>query len=63
VNQQSATFKDRLVKKKEAASLLDCSLRSIDRLVSAGLLTRVKNLGMVRYRLSEISTIANGGAS
>jgi predicted DNA-binding transcriptional regulator AlpA len=63
VNQQNARIEERLVRKKEAASLLGCSVRMIDRLVCLGKLTRVKILGAVRYRLSEIQGLMEGGAS
>ena len=52
--------KNRLVKKREAAALLSCSTRMIERLVSAGKLTRVKVLGAVRFRLSEVLAIVEG---
>jgi predicted DNA-binding transcriptional regulator AlpA len=52
-----------LVRKKEAAAILACSSRMIDRLVNAGKLRRVKYLGAVRYRLSEIMAIIEGKAS
>jgi excisionase family DNA binding protein len=54
---------EKLLRKKEAASLLGCSVRMIDRLVCLGKLTRVKILGAVRYRLSEIHGLMEGGAS
>jgi hypothetical protein len=63
VKQESGRFEDRLVKKKEAASILGCSVRMIDRLVCLGKLTRIKILGAVRYRLSEIRGLMEGGAS
>lgn len=55
---------EKLVRKKEAAAILACSTRSIDRLVSMGKLSRVKVMGVgVRYRLSQIQNIVNGGAA
>ena len=54
---------DRLLRKREAAAALACSARTIDRLVSLGRLTRVKVLGGVRFRLSQVQTIMVGGAS
>jgi hypothetical protein len=54
---------DRLLKKKEVGTLLACSVRTIDRLVSLGCLSRVKVLGGVRFRLSEVAAIMKGGAS
>jgi hypothetical protein len=54
---------EKLLRKKEAAALLACSLRMIDRLVVLGKLTRVKIMGAVRYRLSEIMAIIEGRAA
>src|SRR5277367_794062 len=51
---------ERLLRKKEVAELFACSLRSVDRLVARGKLTRVKILGGVRFRLSEVQAIING---
>jgi len=51
---------DRLLRKKDAAERLGCSLRSIDRKVSSGRLTKVKWCG-VRFRESEVQAIINGG--
>lgn len=63
MNKNVIPSEDRLVKKKEAASILACSLRTIDRLVSLGRLTRVYVLGGVRFRLSQVLAIVAGGAS
>jgi predicted DNA-binding transcriptional regulator AlpA len=52
---------DKLLKKKQVAAKLACSLRSIDRLVNAGKLTRVRILGTIRFRLSEVVVLMNGG--
>lgn len=57
----SQNLPDRLLRKKEAAKLLACSSRTIDRLVARRRLTRVSILSGVRFRLSEIETIMNGG--
>lgn len=51
---------DRLLRKKEAATMLACSERTIDRDATSGRLTRVKVRGGVRFRLSEIQAIING---
>jgi excisionase family DNA binding protein len=59
----AAVADDRLLRKKEAASMLACSSRTIDRLVSLGRLRRVKVLGGVRFRLSEIFGMIAGGAA
>lgn len=53
---------ERLLRKKEVASLLACSARSIDRLATLGRLERVKVLGGVRFRLSQVQVIIGGGA-
>lgn len=55
-------MKDRLLRKKQAAELLACSLRTVDREASCGRLTRVRVRGGVRFRESEIQTIIKGGA-
>jgi excisionase family DNA binding protein len=52
---------EKLLKKKEVAEKLACSLRSVDRLVNAGKLTRVRILGGIRFRLSQVITLMNGG--
>ena len=54
---------ERLLRKKEVASLLACSARSIDRLATLGRLNRVKVLGGIRFRLSQVNAIMEGGAS
>lgn len=50
---------DRLLRKKETAAMLACSLRTVDRLANSGRLTRVKFAG-VRFRESEVRAIING---
>lgn len=52
---------DTLLRKKEAATILACSIRTLDRLVAIGRLTRVKILGGIRFRKSEVQAIMNGG--
>ncbi|MGA2787500.1 MAG: helix-turn-helix domain-containing protein [Verrucomicrobiota bacterium] len=52
---------ENLLRKKEVAKMLAQSLRSVDRLVAAGKLTRVKILGGIRFRLSEVQNLMNGG--
>lgn len=54
-------FEERLLKKKEVAEKLSCCQRSVDRLVKAGRLTRVRILGGVRFRLSQVQALMNGG--
>ena len=50
---------DRLLKKKEVAALLACSLRTVDRLVNLGRLTKIK-CGGTKFRQSEVSELVNG---
>jgi len=52
---------ERLLRKKQVADKLACSSRTVDRLVNAGKLTRVKILGGIRFRLSQVVTLMNGG--
>lgn len=52
---------DSLLRKKQVAEKLACSLRTVDRLVCAGKLTRVKIMGGIRYRLSQVQMLMNGG--
>jgi len=54
---------ENLLRKKQVAELLACSLRTVDRLVAIGRLTRVRILGGIRFRKSEVQAIMNGGAS
>jgi len=54
---------DQLLRKKKVAEALDCSLRHVDRLVARGKLTRVRILGAVRFRLSEVQMLMNGGTT
>jgi excisionase family DNA binding protein len=52
---------DRLLRKKQVAEMLACSLRTVDRLVNVGRLSRVKILGGIRFRLSQVQVLMNGG--
>jgi excisionase family DNA binding protein len=54
---------DKLLRKREAADMLACSLRTIEREASGGRLTRVKVRGGVRFRYSEIQKMIVGGHS
>lgn len=54
---------DRLMTKKQVAERLGVSLRSIDRLVCLGRLTKIKILGANRFRLMEVLAIIQGGAA
>lgn len=51
---------EKLLRKKEAAAILACSERTVDRLVNLGRLTRVMVLGGVRFRFSEVMGIIQG---
>ena len=51
---------DRLLRKKDVAALLACSMRTVERLVASGRLIRVKVRGAVRFRESQILSIING---
>ena len=57
----TAEFKERLLRKKEVAEMLACSIRTIDRLVESGKLTRVKVLGAIRYKLEEVQALIRKG--
>jgi excisionase family DNA binding protein len=61
MNEPTQLTNDKLLRKKRVAELLACSLRTVDRLVAVGRLTRVKILGGVRFRLSEVEAIMNSG--
>lgn len=52
---------ENLLRKKEVAEMLACSVRTVDRLASSGRLTRVKVGGCVRFRASEVQAIINNG--
>ena len=52
---------DKLLKKKQVAHMLACSLRTVDRLVNAGRLTRVRILGGIRFRFSQVQNLMKGG--
>jgi predicted DNA-binding transcriptional regulator AlpA len=54
---------ERLLRKRQVAEMLACSARTVDRLASLGRLTRVRILGGIRFRLSQVQTIIEGGAS
>ena len=50
-----------LLTKSEAARLLACSVRMIERLVAAGTLAKVQIRGAIRIRLSDIERIIEKG--
>jgi len=54
-------IEDRLLKKPEVATMLSCSLRTIDRLVARGQLNKVFVLGAIRFRASQVQQIISGG--
>lgn len=51
-----------LVNKGGAAEMLSVSVRTIERMMAAGQLTKVKIRGAVRLRVSEIKAFLEGGA-
>ena len=51
-----------LLRKREVAAQLDVCGRTVERLVAAGKLRRIKVLGAVRFRMSEVQNLMNGGA-
>ena len=59
--EMNATTEEKLLRKKQVAEVLACSLRTVDRLVAAGRLTRVKILGGIRFRWSQVQMLMNGG--
>ncbi|HTY88795.1 MAG TPA: helix-turn-helix domain-containing protein [Candidatus Acidoferrum sp.] len=52
---------ERLLKKKEVAQVLSCCQRSVDRLANSGKLTRVKIMGAVRFRWTQVQGLITGG--
>jgi excisionase family DNA binding protein len=58
-----AGIAEKLVSKREVAERLSLSLRSVDRLTAKGALRRVRVLGSVRFRLSDVLAIIEGGAA
>ncbi len=61
MNSEPANNSERLLRKKQVAEMLACSLRTVDRLVNAGRLKRVRILGGIRFRLSQVQILMNGG--
>ena len=51
-----------LLKKAEVGARLGVCQRTVERLVATGKLTRIKVLGAVRFRMSEVQNLMNGGA-
>jgi len=54
---------EKLLRKKDVARLLACSVRMVERLVAAGTLTAVKIRGAVRFRSSDIEQIMMKGVA
>jgi len=54
---------DSLLRKKQVAERLACSLRTVDRLVNAGKLRRIRILGGVRFRWSQVQILMVGGTN
>jgi excisionase family DNA binding protein len=52
---------DSLLKKKQVAEMIACSVRHVERLAGAGRLTRVKLGRAVRFKLSEVMRLMQGG--
>jgi hypothetical protein len=52
---------ERLLTKQQVAGALATSSRTVERLASSGQLARVKILGAVRYRWSDVLRLMNGG--
>jgi excisionase family DNA binding protein len=52
---------EKLLRKRQVAEMLACSLRTVDRLVNAGRLSRVKILGGIRFRFSQVQGLMSGG--
>lgn len=52
-----------LLRKRDVGSRLGVCNRTVERLVASGKLTRVKVLGAVRFRMSEVQNLMNGGVA
>lgn len=53
-------YGDKLLRKRDVAERFACSLKTVEREVQDGKLTRVKIRGGVRFRESEVNKIVNG---
>ena len=51
---------EKLLRKREVAERLACSLRTVEREASGGRLTRIKVRGGVRFRESEVQKLISG---
>ena len=50
---------DKLLRKVEVGNRLALSVRSVDRLVSAGKLQKVRVLGVIRFKESDVQNLIN----
>ena len=57
----TAQVQDILISKKKTAIILDCSPRTIDRLVQRGLLNKVMTGSRVKFRLEEVLRLRDEG--
>ncbi len=62
MNAQVHESPDRLLRKREVAERLACSLRTVEREANVGRLTRVKVRGGVRFRESQVQKMIAGEA-
>ena len=58
---KTAEPKDRLLRKEDVVNRLSLSLRTVDRLVSSGKLEKVKVMGAVRFRESDVQALVEKG--
>ncbi len=62
MNAQVHDSQDRLLRKREVAERLACSLRTVEREANGGRLTRIKVRGGVRFRESQVQKMIMGEA-
>ena len=58
-----ATTEERLLRKRDVSARLGVCNRTVERLVATGKLMRIKVRGAVRFRISEVQNLMNGGAA
>jgi excisionase family DNA binding protein len=63
MNSTTQELNDKLMRKREVAERLACSLRTVEREASVGRLTRIRVRGGVRFRESEVNRIIQGRAN
>ena len=56
-----AESQDKLLRKKDVVDRLALSKRSVDRLVTSGKLEKVKVMGAVRFRESDVQALVEKG--